>query len=100
MSEKIVALGRVKNDPDPRIIKELERYLNLAKEGRIKTLLLTAEVPDLNDSREDEIQTRWFEAQKDTIDYIRILGMAGNIQHAVGQRLYEMGWEPDEDEDG
>ena len=95
MTDKVVALGRAKTDPDPRIVRELERYLKLAKEGRITELVLSALVPDPEDWENDEIQSRWFQAHAEVSDYIKLLGVAANLQNAISQRLYEMGYTPD-----
>lgn len=96
MTDKVVALGRAKTDPDPRIVRELERYLKLAKEGRISDIVISALVPHPTNWEDDEIQSRWFQAHVEASDYIKLLGVAANLQNAISQRLYEMGYTPDE----
>lgn len=98
--EKIVALGRAKTDPDPRIVEELERFLKLAKQGRITTLVMSAEVPDPDDWEQDEIRSRWFEAHKPgSADMVRMVGVAQNLANSVGMNLWNMGYAPTEEND-
>lgn len=95
----LVVLGREQGTPDSRIVEELERFLNLAKKGRIKTLVISAEVPDTEDWQQDEIQSRWFEAhQPGTANMITLLGVAQNLTNAIGMTLYNMGYTPTDDE--
>lgn len=98
-TSNLVILGREQTSPDSRIVEELERFLNLAKKGRIKTLVMSAEVPDEKDWEQDETRSRWFEAHHPgTANMITLLGVAQNLTNAIGMNLYNMGYTPTDEE--
>lgn len=99
MSDKIVKLGRAQNDPDERVINVLEYYLELAKEGRLRNVAISAEVRHPDDWELDEIQSRWIQAHEKNIDLLRMLGLVENLKTAIAMRLHNLGWDPGTDDE-